>query len=145
MTYEETFAWPCLPVKQVDREEVATLYSFGHHDGPATGLIWWNGEYWYVDRFEFEGQCFWIVRLTEEQQKYALWYGTECGRQYSTSCTYNANGERVHRVLGPHAIQNGNVTRMDSTYDEFIKTNKTPCPSLDAEVVGYFKGWRAGD
>jgi hypothetical protein len=39
-TFAQAQDWPgASPVPEVPRRDVETVYSFGHHDGPATGLV----------------------------------------------------------------------------------------------------------
>jgi len=143
MNYADTWAWPDIPVDAVDREEISTLYSFGHYDGPGTGLVLWRGEHWYVARFEIGDPRYWLIRLTPEQQQYAAWYGAEWARLFHSGMSWNADGSRAPEVDGIHVVRRPGYRGMDEAeYARFQAEHKVPSPSNDAEVVGYFYGWR---
>ncbi len=141
MIYKDTWLWPNILVDSVDREEIATLYSFSHYDGPATGLIQWRGEYWYADRFSLEDYRYWIIRLTPVQQQYALNHGLEHSRAWGNSTTYNANGSRLPPMPGMYSKVPAEVDQ--ALWSTYLAEHKSPTPSEDAEVVGYFCHWRS--
>lgn len=145
MNFEDTWAWPDIPVDEIDREEIATLYSFGHYDGPGTGLIRWKGELWYVDRFEIRDSRYWVIRLTPEQQKYALDYGRAWADHFHSGMSWNPDGSRAPEKDGKYALRPtpNYLTYTDegrAAFDALYR--KRPVPDNDAEVVGYFNGWR---
>lgn len=100
MNYRESKSWPESPVPYVDREDLATVYSFGNYDGVGIGLIKWQDCYWFAERWKVDSYSYWIIRLTQEQQDYACWYGKEWARLFHTGMSYNPNGSSVPRKNG---------------------------------------------
>ena len=140
MNYEEARGWGEPPVPQVSREELETLYSYGHYDGPYTGLIRWKGAYWFACRFSYVDYRYWIVALTSEQQEHALRYGKAWAEAFHNGMSWNPDGTPFPPVAGKYGLFSdyGALARgFAETYGE------RPEPSPEAEVVGYFDGWRA--
>jgi hypothetical protein len=152
MNYEDTHAWPGIPVDEIPREEISTLYSFGHYDGPYTGLVRWKEQFWYVSRFEHR-ECkmdvsYWIITLTPEQQEYALAYGKAWAEHFHSGMSWNPEGSRAPERYGKYAIRPtpSYLTYTDEGRAAFdILFPKRPEPDENAEVVGYFDGWRRSD
>lgn len=145
MNYKDTWTWPEIPVEEVDREDLATLYSFGHYDGPGTGLIRWEEQLWYVSRFELESSRYWIITLTPKEQEYALEYGKAWANHFHSGMSWNPNGARAPEKDGKYAIRPtpGHLTYTDEGHLAFQSLfPKRPEPGPDAEVVGSFTGWR---
>lgn len=145
MNYEDTWSWPDIPVDEIDREEISTIYSFGHYDGPASGLILWDDQYWFVDKFEYLGdRCFWIITLTPEQQKYALEYGKTWAHYFHSGMSWTPDGNRVPERDGIYSFREpGYLGVTEEGRKEFKKLYpKRPTPDADAKIVGYFVGWR---
>lgn len=144
MNYEDTQAWPNIPVEEIEREDLATLYSFGHYDGPGTGLVRWGGACWYVSRFELHDNRFWVIALTSEQQEYALRYGKAWAEHFHSGMTWSPEGSRAPRKDGQYALRTPNhLTYSEDGRKAFAsKFPHRPTPDEDAKVVGYFNGWR---
>jgi len=148
MNYEDTWSWPDIPVEPIDREEIATVYSFGHYDGPGTGLILWKGEYWYVTRFEGNPRDgrYWVIQLTPEQQQYAVKYGKTWREFFHPGMSWHADGSsRRGEPDGIYAIRPtpNYLTMTDEGREKFKELFPSrPEPDEDAKVVGYFDGWR---
>jgi len=145
MNYEDTWSWPDIPVEEIDREEIATLFSFGHYDGPGTGLIRWKEQLWYVDRFELQSSRYWVIALTPEQQDYAFRYGQAWADHFSSGMSWNPNGSRAPEKEGRYALRPtpNLLTYSDEgrqAFDSLFPTS--PEPDKGAEVAGYFDGWR---
>lgn len=144
MHYEDTWSWPDIPVDEVDREDIKTLYSFGHYDGPGTGLVYYDGEYYYVDRFRIRDDRYWIIRLTLEQQVYALEYGKTWEEYFHTGMSWQPNGDKMPQKDGIYAHRPSPryLTMTDEGKERFaVLFPKRPEPDKDAEVVGYFEVW----
>lgn len=145
--YKSTRSWPEAPVPLVLREEVATLYSFGHDDGPRTGLVRWKEELYYASDFclsEDGLRCYWLVRLTSEQQAYALSYGETWRAFFTGAMSWTPDGERVETEPGPYAVEElrGCFSHTQEGRDKFSALfPKRPEPDESAEVCGYFMGW----
>lgn len=145
-TWQHTqMEWPPEPpVPYVPREQISTLYSFGHYDGPATGLIQWNGAFWYVERFEPRDDRFWIVQLTPAQQAAFYEYGKAWAAEFHSGMSWNPDGSRAPEHHGPGVIRDRNITSLrPGAHAAFrAKYPDVPRPDDDAPVVGYFVGWR---
>ena len=145
MNYEDTWSWPDIPVDEIDREEIETIYSFGHYDGPGTGLIYYNSEHYYVNRFEIRDDRYWIIRLTSEQQQYALDYGATWAMYFHTGMSWQPNGDKMPQNDGiyAHRPTPHYLTMTDEgkkCFNELFP--KRPEPDSEAKVVGYFTGWK---
>ena len=145
MNYEDTWSWPDIPVEEVLREELETAYSFGHYDGPGTGLILWEDEHWFVRRFAVHDSRYWIIRLTPEQQEYALRYGKTWAEFFHRGMSWNPDGSKPAQKDGiyAHRPTPNHLTMTDEGREAFDKLfPKRPEPDSTAEVVGWFEGWR---
>lgn len=144
MNYEDTWSWPDIPVEEIDREEIETVFSFGHYDGPGSGLIKWDTEYYYFSRFEIRDDRYWIIELTEAEQKYAYWFGMEWARLFHNGCSYTPDGKKIlPSKEGIFGFQNqyGSIELNQEEYSNFSKNHKHPEPNKNAKVVDYFTGW----
>lgn len=143
MNYREALRWPPQPpVPYIDRDDLETVYSFGHYDGVGSGLIQWLDCYWFVERWSISSDSYWIVRLTPEQQAYACWYGEEWARLFHSGMSWTPDGNRVPQKDGIHAIRTGNLLTLEEpAYGEFHKKYLRPKPDDNAEVIGYFDHW----
>jgi hypothetical protein len=137
MQYDDINDWP--PYEDIPRRNIETVYSFGHYDGPATGLIKWRGMYWYAHRFETFDNRYWIIELTSEQRKYAKWYGQEWAYLFNSGMSWTPNGDHVPRKAG---IYEPNLDEHRDVYKRWNREHESPKPDPEAEVVGYFIGWR---
>jgi len=145
MNYKDTWSWPNIPVDEVDREDIETCYSFGHYDGPGTGLILWEDQHWYVTRFEYDDARYWIIQLTPEEQEYALQYGKTWADFFHQGMRWNPDGSHRKQKDGlyAHRPTPNHLTMTDEGRARFKELfPKRPEPSQTAEVVGWFKGWR---
>ena len=146
MHYQDIWSWPEIPVEEIDRDEIEILYSFGHYDGPGTGLIKWKQEYYYVDRLKINDDRFWVIRLSEEQQEYALKYGEAWAEYFHTGMKWTPSGHRVEFKLGKYGFQNEskNYTGIHPAASQMFRSEypSRPAPAKDAEVVGFFVGWQ---
>lgn len=147
MNFSDTWSWLDMPVDEISRSKIEIVFSFGHNDGPASGLVKWKDEHWYVTRLKHQDDRFWVIRLTPEQQEYALNYGRTWGEFFHDGMSWNANGTRPNdgklgkysRYCGIHARS---IENLSEGYVEFDKLfNRRPEPDKNAEVVGYFTGW----
>jgi hypothetical protein len=149
MNYEDIFDEPCSgsepSIKLVPREDIETMYSFGHYDGPASGLAKWENEFWYIRRFGHDDYRYWLIKLTKEEQEYAAWYGAEWKRLFSSAMSWNPDGTKAPEELGVFSISKheGRMITYDSSeYQNFSTAYKKPEPHIHAEVCGYFTSWK---
>lgn len=146
MNLEDTWSWPDIPVDEVSREELETLFSFGHYDGPATGLIKWENQYWWAERFNGRNDDkYWIIELTKEEQELMFFYGSEWARLFHSGMRWKPDGTRwnVEAEIGIYGFKDKTYTGYDQEkYKEFNDKYKRPQPKKEAKVIGYFTGWR---
>jgi len=149
MNYEDSWAWPDIPVEPVDRDEIETLYSLGHYDGVGTGLIRWEGRIWWADRFEIRDRRYWIIEITPEHAERLLKRSREWESLFSSAMSWTPDGLRVPDFEGPYCtnlpFKGGSeeeYQRRRKFYQEWNRENSLESPPKDAKVVGYFEGWR---
>lgn len=147
MRFYQTYTWGNPAVPEIPRSEIETCYSFTHYDGPATGLVYWKGHYALAVRFEMD-QRFWLVKLTPEQQVYALEYGKTWAEYFHNGCVYKPDGERVNgnnrSTLGKYEHFDGTCMWHDAEGEKLFQQQFPTIPTADreAEVLGYFWNWR---
>ena len=142
MNYKDIWHWPEIPVDMIPREDIQTLYSFGHYDGPGTGLISWNNKIYYASRFYVYDSKYWIIELDEEEAIYAKWFGEEWSRLFHNNMTWNSDGTHKEFVPGIFSIVEGNRFGYDhEKHFEFMQKYEVPSPKPEAKVVGWFDGW----
>lgn len=147
MNYEDTISWPDIPVEEVDREELETIYSFGHYDGPGTGLIKWKEEYYWADRFEIGSDRYWIIKISSDHAQRLLKWGQDWAHFFSSAMSWNPNGTRKPDQPGiyctnlPFKGTQAEYERRRKFYQEWHQANPLETPPMDAKVVGYFRGW----
>ena len=148
LTYAKTRDWPEIPVPVIPRHEVETVYSFGHYDGPRSGLVKWRDAYWYVKDFsvsDYGERYYWIITLTPKEQEYALRYGAAWAEFFSSSMSWRPDGHRMPLVHGKYAEVIGKVEKHTKEGRDLFNNEfpARPAPSEDADVVGYIESWSA--
>lgn len=145
-SYNLGLHWPEISVPLVPREEIATLYSFGHYDGPKTGLVRWKDELYYVFDFciaEHDDRHYWLVRLTSAQQEYAVRYGATWQAFFTSAMAWTPEGVRQETPLGLYAVLKDkhieHTAEGRARFEELFR--ERPEPEADAEICGYFIGW----
>lgn len=146
MIYKDTWNWPEIPVECADREDIETIYSFGHYDGPKTGLVSWKSKFYYVDRFggDNSDNNYWLIELSDLEAEYCKLYGSEWARLFGSQMSWNPDGESGPFISGIHTITQTSYIGYDQAkYNEFRTTHPVPKPSENAKVAAYFIGWRS--
>lgn len=114
---------PCIP-----REDIETLYSLGHYDGPGSGLVRWKGDIYLAhcfDMFASQGRAFYLFKLPPERIEAILtWCKTSVG-----SVAWSPDGKRLDRSFSER------VARKD-----FSPPDREPPEG--APTLGYFIHWR---
>lgn len=147
MTYEDALDWPDLPIEDVDREEIETLYSFGHYDGVGIGLIKWKERYYWAERFEIGSDRYWIVEITEDHAQRLLKHGEEWAKLFSSAMSWYSDGTKKPYVPGlycsdrPFYGTDKEYAQRSKYYQDWHQANPLEYPSMDAKVVGYFRMW----
>jgi hypothetical protein len=143
-TLTDAEAWPpAPPVPEVERGEIATLYSLGHYDGPATGLVRWRSRIWYVRRMDRDERPrrFWLVEIPQADAAALMAWSEARVLAYGPGMAWNPDGSRrgdADGSLGSHT-----APEFQAKADAWRKAN--PVPDLDlsgAAVVGWFCSWR---
>lgn len=149
MNYEDARRWPTIPVDQVAREEVETLYSFGHYDGVGTGLIRWQGKLWWAERFATMDDRYWIIALDGPHARRLLARGREWANLFHSGMSWMPDGQRAPEADGPYCTNlpfkygdEDEYQHRHAFYVEWHKANKLEEPPKTAPVFGYFEDWR---
>lgn len=126
---------PCIP-----REDIETLYSLGHYDGPGSGLVRWKGDIYLADCFDMfahQGRAFYLFKLPQERIEALLTWcrGYMANRSIEHGgIAYDPDGKRL-QILPQ-------VNR--AAADAWRAAN--PCPDREppdgAPTLGYFVHWR---
>ncbi len=148
MRYKDTW-----DIDEVSRKDIETLYSIGHSDGVGTGLVRYEGRILFAERVcnLFDGVpnhkgYYWLIGLTQEQQDYAIKYCEAWAQHFHSGMTWNPDGTRPPETIGNYGYKSGGNTRIQPHGHEVFRSRypSVPAPLEDAEVVGYFRGWRLG-
>jgi hypothetical protein len=139
-TYRQARSWPRIPVPEVEREEIETMYSLTHWDGPWSGLVRWRERVYFVEAFEQGGdRNFWLVELPEEEAAALVRRAELWAERFSSSMTWNANGTRV-------PFRDGNARQVWGDHPDhwhrFFEKEAGPLSiPEEAPVIGYFREW----
>jgi hypothetical protein len=146
MKFEDTLAWPPIPVPRIPRAEVETLYSLGHYDGPMTGLARWKGRLCYLSGFEYCGtRCYWVIALTDEQATALLQRAERWAERYGLNMSWTPDGQAKPYARG-NAINVWGPDTFDNPWRKRFESEVPPQPDLSgADVLGYISGWSMYD
>lgn len=128
---------------RVDRKEIETIWSLGHYDGPAVGIVRWkkDGRLYLADcqnlhnRYENKRR-FWMIDIGDESIAKLVAWSEERAKHYGNACAWTAHGQR-----NPAVTIRGDFDNLKS--EAWQRNN--PQPRVDwyeLPVVGYFDGWR---
>jgi hypothetical protein len=95
------------PIRQLEgvyREEVKTLYSVGHYDGPASGVAEWKGKRYFCScpDIQRDPRIFFLIEISEEQEKRL----EDAVKNYVSSD--RATGKIMHEITNDRE-QNGQI------------------------------------
>lgn len=127
MNYKDIKDWPIVPVEEIERDDIETLYSFGSYDGPYTGLIKWNGKFYWASRFSIDDYRYWVIELDQDHGQRLF----EDSRN-SDAIAYKRNGKPAFT----------GTPLEHKKLESFKKTSSFEKPADDAKVVGYFLWWQ---
>jgi hypothetical protein len=130
----------------ISREDIVTVWSLGHYDGPGSGLVKYKDK-WYLALCEdmmVDERIFWLVDPGEERMKELLTWAEDRFAAYG-NCRWTPDGkddcDENRGTLGKYGSPG-----YDERRTEWESTHKHPMAPRDAEpndiVVGYFCNWR---
>ena len=105
MTFNEfRAANPMNNLECIDREEITTLYSVGHYDGPMTGVAEWKGKRYYCkcDDINQMDRTFLLIEIGEKEEHEL----EDAVKLYAI--TDRATGETMRRIAND-CEQNGKI------------------------------------
>jgi len=125
---------------EIAREQIETLWSLGHYDGPMTGLVKYKDKTCLATcpfHLNHRPRIFLMVEISEEKRK-SLISWLEKRYKVAGNMKYNPDGTRDN-------LEISHMTRaFQRAIDLFRKDNPFPSwgPEDDADIVGWFRGWK---
>lgn len=96
-SYQEAKLFPHIPVSEIERSEIETLYSFSHYDGPCTGLVRWKNRVYFVENISHSGpysNAYWLVELTAKHADLLLELAELYFQYFGNVILWNQDGTR---------------------------------------------------
>lgn len=140
-TYQEARNFPQIPVPEIERSEIETLYSFSHYDGPCTGLVRWKNRVYFVDNSSFsssQDRMYWLVDLSDEQANNLLNLAEMYVRYFGNSMLWNPDGTRntMRQCPAMSPEERKSFILLIDSHRHLLDLPK------DSKVLGYFLGWQ---
>ncbi len=129
-------------LEYIPRDEIETIYSLTHYDGPRTGLVKWNDKHYFtIVLDEVYPRRYYLIDTPQEYVECILKWCHEWIKYMNSAIVWKSDG--THPL-----IDNSHRPLRDSLEAvKWRKDNKNPAYFLDfndCDVVGYFIGWHIG-
>jgi hypothetical protein len=133
---------------EVSRNRVETIWSLSHYDGPATGIVRYEGKiYFAYTEEEFlqdlhRKRVFFLVDLGDEWSEAAVDW---CERRMTVAgngMRWTPNGERypsAYGAFGSHSSKTFSILYRIWRRENPIPNREVP---RDTSIAGWFRGWK---
>ena len=127
-------------VPRIPRSEVRPLWSTGHYDGPASGIVRFRDRLHGAKALDWDwtgpSRRFFLIWMSDEEiaseSEWHNWYQERCGFYTTFDVSGNRGKPKQHGVLSSWLHQDREF------YERYCRRNFQP----SGHVVGWFQSWR---
>jgi hypothetical protein len=124
---------------EICREKISTLWSLGHYDGVAVGLVRYQDKIYLADTLlgnHVHPRIFFLIEMDQEKVNEIISW-LEKRYKIAGNMKYHPNGERDSLDIG-----HGTETFRDEIEKfrrEYIRPDYSP--DEESRIIGWFRGW----